>query len=163
MIGVRRQAQHCSHRRIDFALEEREKDGMNRKQIALKLLVLLALVGILLGLLLAAPVLYLLYPAGILLGALCGWLWALSFLHWRRSALVIMFAAVLPAYYGLRREHLDLLLLSGVKNLAVRLPSDATARALIGFGFGVIVGASITLLINLLINSRRGGGKPNAV
>jgi hypothetical protein len=108
-------------------------------------------------------VLYLLYPAGILLGALCGWLWILCFLRWRWPAVMVLLAVGVLAYHGFHHEHLGLLLLSGVKNLEVRLPADATARALIGFGFGFIVGASITLLINLLTNSRRGGRKPDAV
>jgi hypothetical protein len=146
-----------------FGFEERErKGGMNRKRIILMLAVLLALLVLWRALWRAAPVLYLLYPAGILLGALCGWLWFLSFLHWRRSALMLMLAAVLLAYYGLRREHLDLLLLSGIKNFEVRLPADTTARALIGFGFGCILGASAALLINLLVNSWRDGRRPDA-
>jgi len=134
---------------------------MNRMRIALKLLVLLALVGILLGLLGAAPVLYLLYPAGILFGALCGGLWILCFLRWRWPAVMILLAAVLLAYHGFYRENLGLLLLSGIENLELRLPYDATARAVIGFSFGFIVGVSLTLLVNLLI-SWRGGGKSDA-
>jgi hypothetical protein len=81
--------------------------------------------------------------------------------QWRGPALMIMLAAVLLAVYGLRREHLDLLLLSGIKNLEVRVPADATPRALIGFGFGCILGVSAALLINVFINSWRGGRRPD--
>jgi hypothetical protein len=135
---------------------------MNRKRITLTLVVLLTLFVLWRAFWRAASVLYLLYPAGILFGVLCGWLWGLSFLHWRGPALMIMLAAVLLAFYGLRREHLDLLLLSGMKNLEVRLPADATPRALIGFGFGCIFGVSAALLVNMFVNSWRGGRRPGA-
>jgi hypothetical protein len=134
---------------------------MNRKRIALTTLVVLALSGILLGLLLAGPVLYLLYPAGILLGALCGGLWILCFLRWRWPAVTILLAAAVLGYHAFYREHLGLLLLSAIENLELRLPADATARAVIGFSFGFIVGVSVTLLVNLLV-SGRGDGKPDA-
>jgi branched-subunit amino acid permease len=135
---------------------------MNRRRITLTLVLLLALLVLWRPLWRVAPVLYLLYPAAIFVGALCGWLWAFVLLRERWIAGVVLVSVLLVAYHALSHEHVDLLLLQAIENVEFRLPWDATARSWIGFAVGFILGGSLGLLINLLIKTWAAVGKTDA-
>ena len=119
--------------------------GMNRKRITLTLVVLLTLFVLWRAFWRAAPCSICCIRRESSLACSADGCGFSSFLHWRGPALMTMLAALLLALYELRREHLDLLLLQASRTLNFVCPRTQPPRALIGFGFGCILGVSARL------------------